>query len=129
MTMAASDVLAHFEFLFDACEYLLKREGYLEAEVVATILRALMLSIGKAAKSCMSPKDVAKSREDVVHIHSATTEATSLCTCKAKLVVLPALLLVAQHIIGLGSLFKFFFCVLVAGIAVGMILDGYFAVG
>ena len=70
MTMRASYILAHLEFLGDAMSNLLQRQTNLQTEVTATMnLRTTLGTSAKTAETCVSTKDIAEHREDVVHVH------------------------------------------------------------
>src|SRR5690554_8195274 len=70
--------------------------------------------------------------KDVVHAHTATKAAASRGAANAGmsvLVVTSALVLIAQHLIGLSSFLKLFFRLLIARIFIGVKLYGFLAVG
>ena len=73
----------------------------------------------------------AEHRENVVHGESATTAETApaLQSFKTELVILLALLWVVQNIVSLSRFLEFLFGVFVAGVTVGVVLDGYLAIG
>ena len=87
----------------------------------------------EAAKSSTSAKNVAEHRENVVHREASSTAESSEATfhvgaVESELIVLLALLLVAQHAIGFGSFFEFLLGLFVARIAVWVIFDGNLSV-
>ena len=133
-TVLTGYILLQLELLLYALGDLLERELHLDAEVrsaEATCLLALSATTTEATKSAeatMTTEDVAKHREDVVHRHilsaiAATSSATHASV--AKLVVASALVLIAQHLVGLSSLLKLILGLLVTRVAVGVILDGH----
>lgn len=141
MAVAAGDVFLQLEFLLYAGRYFLQVELHLYAEV-GTTETALLCTASSAESSetaetsTVSAEDVAKHGEDVVHGHASaeSAERTSVAgcaahACKAELVVTGTFVRIAQYVIGFGSLLELFFRFLVAGIFVGVILDGFFAVG
>lgn len=84
----------------------------------------------------MSAEDVAEHGEDIVHGHSPTESAEGASVacrtahaCKAELVVAGAFVGIAQHVIGFRCFLEFLFRFLVARVLVGVILDGFLAVG
>ena len=83
----------------------------------------------------VTTEDVAEHREDIVHIHGSTAEtaeveaAAHIRTVKTELVILLTGLRVVQHVIGFCSLLEFLLGFLVAGVTVGVILDGYLSIG
>ena len=97
-------------------------------------------SVAKATEATTktkAPKQIAKLAEDVFHRHTSTREATTtihlVIAFRPQLVVASTLVGVAEDIIGLGSLLKFFFSVLLLGIAfslltVGVILNSKLAI-
>ena len=130
VTVAAGDVLANLELLGDALVDFLQCQPHLQAKVTAAMLLSATPS-AKAAES-VSAKDVAKHREDVVHVHRCAAEAVETAathrTGKSELVILLTLLRIVQHIIGLGSFFELFLGLLVTRVTVRVILDGYLSI-
>ena len=128
------NVLANLELLGATCVSLFQSKLSLYAQVSTLVLLWLGTSAKSAetaTESTVTAEDVAKHREDVVHIHSCATAETaksSLRTVESKLIVLLALLRVVKNLVCFGSFLKFILCLLVARIAVWMIFDGYLAV-
>ena len=94
-----------------------------------------MSSAAKTAETTktMSTKDVAKGTENIVNIHAlCSTEATKSTSAiygiGTKLVITSTFIRVAQNIICFGSLFKFFFSLLVSWVTIGVIFYGNFFV-
>ena len=91
--------------------------------------------ITEAAKSTEAAEQVAKLTQDIVHRHAtAISAATHLLTGKSKLIIPCALVGIAQHIVGLSSLFELLLGSLLLGVAlalllIGVILDGQFTIG
>ena len=136
VTSRTGHVLANLKLLGASCEGFLQGELSLNAQVSSLILLWLSATASKAtaesAESPVSAEDVAKHREDVIHVHAgSTTESaaeSALRTVESKLVVLLTLLRVVQNLVSLGSFLELFFRLLVARVAVRVILDGYLAV-
>ena len=130
----AGHILAHLEALGHTAGDVLQRELHLQPQVAATVdALAVLLAAAESAESAeaaVTAEDVAEHAEDVVHIHAATAESAeaALRTVESELVVLTALVGVVQHLIGLGSLLKLLFGLLVARVAVGVVFDGELAV-
>ncbi len=133
----------NLELLFDPVHYILERHLHGDAEV-GTSVDPLARSAGgssetaEAAVTFTTAENVAECRENIFHRHSATettakasgAAAESLRTHRmAELVVLRAFLRVAEDIVRLGRLLEFLLGFLVAGILVGMVLDGLLAIG
>ena len=131
--VGAAHVLAYLELLGDTGRNLLKRKAYLQAKVAAAVLRTALLTAAETAetaKAAMTAEYVAEHGENVVHAETAAAEtAESAGGLKAELVILLALLRVMEHLVGLGGLLEFLLGFLVAGVAVGVVFDGYLAVG
>ena len=136
VTVSAGDVFSHLELLGDARIDFLESQSHLQAQVAASVyLRATTASTTEATSEAVSAEDIAKHREDIIHVHrcsaeaiEASAEATAHRTVESKLIVLLALLWVVQHVVGLCSLLKLLLGLLVARIAVGVIFDGYLSV-
>ena len=134
-TGLAGHIFGHFYLLFAAFVNLLECELHLDAQIASTHGGATMplLPTAKTSESRETAtaeeiaEQVAEMREYVVHIHVAG--ATSLEGSVAELVVFCLFVRVAQHIVGLSSLLELLLSLFVAGIAVGMVLQGQFAVG
>ena len=119
-----------------------ERELHADAQVCATALTGLGATCaGSAAESSKtaaeaSSEDVAELSEDVVHAHAAAfVEAASAATAEALrthrvavTVVFLTLLLIAEDIVGLGSLLELLLGGLVAGVLVRVVFDGQLAV-
>ena len=128
------------QFLLGTLGYLAERHLDAHTQVTAA-LHALGLSttaakeVTKAAKAAETAKQVTELAQDVIHRHAAAiAAATHLLAGKAKLVIAGALVGVAEHVIGLGSLLEFLLGSLFLGIAlalllVGVVLDGQLAIG
>ena len=131
--VGAAHVLAYLELLGDTGRNLLKRKADLQAKVTAAVLRTTLLATAETAEtteSAMAAEYVAEHGENVVHRKTAAAEtAESAGGLKAELVVLLAFLRVVEHLVGLGGLLEFLLGFLVAGVAVGVVFDGYLAVG
>ena len=127
-------VLANLELLGATCVSLFQSKLSLYAQVSTLVLLWLGTSAKSAetaTESTVTAEDVAKHREDVVHVHACATAETaksSLRTVESKLIVLLALLGVVKNLVCFGSFLEFFLSLLVARVAVWMIFDGYLAV-
>ena len=134
VALGAGDVFAHFEFLGNARADFFEREAYLHAHVAAPVL-ALAASAAETSEAAESAaEDIAEVAENVVQVHAACSETAetagcSVHACRAELVVAGTLVGVAQHVVGLRRLLELLFCLLVAGIAVGVVFDGHLLVG
>ena len=136
VTSRTGYILANLKLLGTSSVSFLQGELGLNAQVATLVLLWLSATAAKASteasETAVSAEDVAKHREDVIHIHAgSTTEAAAkaaLRTVESKLVVLLTLLRVVQNLVSLGSLLKLIFRLLVARVAVRVILDGYLAV-
>ena len=106
---------------------LLQREPDFQTQVRTTmLLTTAMAASSETSKACTSAKDVAKHREDVVHVHTGTAEGVEASSGRAesKLVVMLALLRIMQHVVCLCCLLEFLLGFLVAWITVRVIFDG-----
>ena len=128
-------VLANLELLGATCKSLFQSKLSLYTQVSTLILLWLGTSSAKSAEtateSTVTAEDVAKHREDVVHVHACATAETaksSLRTVESKLIVLLALLRIVKNLVSFGSFLEFILCLLVTRVAVWMIFDGYLAV-
>ena len=92
------------------------------------------MTAAKAAettKTASSAKYIAEHREDVVHRETTAKAAETTHAARsveAELVVLLTFLRIVKNIVGLGSLLELLLRLFVAGVAVGVILDGDAAV-
>ena len=141
VAVGTGDVLFQFEFLFYTSRYFFQVELHLDAEVGTT--ETTLLGATSSAKttetakaSSVSAEDVAEHGEDIVHGHATTESAEGASVacrtahaCKAELVVAGAFVGIAQHVIGFRCFLEFLFRFLVARVLVGVILDGFLAVG
>ena len=121
---------------------ILKREFQCDAEVVAATLPGTGTAAAAGCRAseashvvATAAENVAEHAEDIVHRHACARE--SACTSAGESlrshrmsvgVILLTLFGVAQHIVGFGSLFEFFFSGFVTRILVGMIFYGKFAI-
>ena len=137
VAVVASDILAHLKLLGDTCGHLLQGEFHRQPQVGTAILRALRASAAaaetaEAPETGMAAKDVAEHGEDVVHVHATTSaeaSETALRAVEAELVVTAPLLRVVEHVVGFGSLLELLLRLGVSRVAVGVIFDGYLAIG
>ena len=135
VALVAGDVFAHLEFLGNARADFFEREAHFHAHVAAPVLPLAASAAAKPSEAAESAaEDIAEVAEDVVQVHAAgaeTSEAAgcSVYACCAELVVAGTLVGVAQHVVGLRRLLELLFCLLVAGIAVGVVFDGHLLVG
>lgn len=140
VAVVAFDVGGYLQGLGDALGDVLECQLDAYAQVRAAIDAAAGTCAGVAAEVHTSAEYVAELREYIVHRHtagmveSAGTAAEALRShAVSVLVVLLALVRVAEHIVSLGCLLKLFFGFLFLGlgvalVTVGMVLDGECAV-
>ena len=141
MTMVTRLHARDAQLLLGALGNLVERHLDAHAQVGAA-LHTLGLTASTAAKDVTKATEAAKTTEqvaeltqDVLHRHAAAVAATThLLAGKTELVITGALVGVAEHIVGLGSLLEFLLGGLLLGIALALlfvrvILDGQFAVG
>ena len=116
-----------FKFLCCPCSYLLKGELHMQSEVSsfeAWLFVTTSKTAPESAESATTAKEIAKHRENVVHVHatsSKSVKAFTLRTIEPKLVVALTFLGIVKHIIGFGCLLEFLFCLFVTWIAVWVI--------
>ena len=132
--MLTRHVLAHLELLGNTLVDLLQRQAYLQPQVAASMLMSTGRTSSAKASEAVASKDVAKHREDVVHIHRTAAEASETASgaersVESELVVLLPFLRVVQHIVSLSCLLELLFSLFVARVAVRMIFDGYLPIG
>ncbi len=133
MTVRACDVLAHLELFGHAVCDFAHRQFHFQSQVAASVLlRPALASSETSEATGTSAEDVTEHGENVVHVHAAaktTSESSGTCwAVESELIILLALLGVMQYVVSLGCFLKLLFGFPVARIAVGVILDGDFAV-
>ena len=125
-------VFLHFELLRDTLVDFLLRQSHLEAHVgTATLLCVETAKATAETAHASTSKDVGEASKDVAEVYVLGTEAAAahaVDTSLAKAVVAGTLLLVAQHVVGLGRFLKHLLGFFVARVAVGVVFDGGFLV-
>src|SRR5690554_436113 len=110
-TVAAAHILFYLNLLFTTIGNLLQGQFHFNPEVGAFIDTLAATTSAKTAKTATkttkaTAKNITEMRKDVVHAHTATKAAASrgaANTGMSVLVVTSALVLIAQHLIGLSS--------------------------
>ena len=113
--MRTGDILTYLELLRHTLVDLFECELHLQTQITATVLLWTTCATTEATETVTS-EDVAEHRENVVHVHRCTTEATEVesathaRTIETELVVLLTCLRIVQYIIGLCGLLVFGSC-------------------
>ena len=135
----ARDVLAHLDLLLGPLGDLLERERELDAEVAArtslpgptSAARPPTEDLLEDAAPARRAEDVAEGAEDVGDVLEALAAPRTGAVADARVaeaVVALALLGRGEDFVGLGGLFELRLGLVVAGVAVGVVLEGELAV-
>ena len=121
------------DLLFTAEGRFLKADIRADTDIVAPARR-----VGIASGAAAEAEDIAEEVAQIPEIPEAAAEAAESAAAEARvgvegrvteLVIFLALLLVGEHLVGLVGLLEALLAFLVAGVQVGMVLPGDFAVG
>ena len=86
----------------------------------------------ETAEATLASKDIAETREDILHRHTAATEASSSSTTvyagMTELVVTSTLLSVTKHLVSLSSLLKILLSLFITWIFIGVKFDGHLTI-
>ena len=132
----AGNVFLYLDFFLYTFVYFFQGEFYSYSEVASAVYSAARrrTSAAKASESAKTAKasaakNIAKHRENIVHVHSAAAKAClSIYTCVSELVVTSSLFFVSENIVCLCGFLKLFFGFLVSRIFVRVILYGKLSV-
>ena len=135
LTRGAGNQLAYFDFLRRTRSYLLQRQTHLHAQV-RTSAHTLPTATPTAAEQIAqvetcAAEDIAELREDILHRHAlpGSETAHAVHARVPELVVALPFLRVGKHLVCLRCLLEFLLGFLVAGVLIGVILNGFLAVG
>ena len=139
VTAVALNISWQTNLLFHSVGYIMECNAHFHTQIGTTaLLRASTSGTETAAKA--AAKNITEMSEYVLHRHAAAKTgtaakaATHIAHIVAKLVVASTFILVAQHIVSLGSLLEllfglFFLSLRFVSLAVGVIFHGHLAVG
>ena len=127
----------YLHFLLAAFRDLLQRQFHFDTHVTAATHTLTASAATTASEETAyvaevetgSFEDITEMREDIFHRHAASAEtACTLHAGHAELVIALTFLRIRQHFISLSRFLEFLLCLLITGVLIRVILDGFLAV-